>query len=272
MVHNKLSIITICYNEPNLEKTCESIVNQTWQDFEWIVIDGGSNEETQKIWNKYKYRIDKFISEPDNGIYNAMNKGIKIATGEYLNFLNAGDYYNDSNVLKYVTKNCLKIDIEYLNLKVINPDNITKIYTYPKVIDKNFLITYSLPHPSSFIKKALFDKYGLYDEEYIIISDWKKWIEFIYIHKCSYKHINHTCSVFNINGISSINNELSCKERNEVLSKYFTQEEIELAYKLQKINYTFLEQIFSIKNSFDKKKKIITILGIHIVIIKRKHK
>ena len=89
----KLSIITICYNEPNLEETCKSIVNQTWQDFEWIVVDGGSNEETQKIWDKYKYRIDKFISEPDNGRYNAMNKGIAQAHGEFLNFMNSGDFF-----------------------------------------------------------------------------------------------------------------------------------------------------------------------------------
>ena len=68
---NKVTIITICYNEPNLEQTCESIVNQTWQDFEWIVIDGGSNKETLDVFEKYKHRIDKFVSEPDNGIYNA---------------------------------------------------------------------------------------------------------------------------------------------------------------------------------------------------------
>ena len=100
----KLSIITICYNEPDLEKTCRSIVNQTWQDFEWIVIDGGSNEETLAIFDKYKYRIDKFVSEPDNGIYNACNKGIKLAESEYVQLLNAGDSYYDTKVLEDVFK------------------------------------------------------------------------------------------------------------------------------------------------------------------------
>ena len=94
----KISIITVCYNEPNLEKTCESIINQTMQDFEWVVIDGGSNEETQNIWNKYKHRINTFVSEPDNGIYDAYNKGVKLATGDYIIFMNAGDcFYENSD-------------------------------------------------------------------------------------------------------------------------------------------------------------------------------
>ena len=76
-----ISIITVCYNEPNLKATCESVVAQTEQNFEWIVIDGGSDEKTQQIWQKYRHRINKFVCEKDSGIYNAMNKGIRLATG-----------------------------------------------------------------------------------------------------------------------------------------------------------------------------------------------
>ena len=109
----KLSIITINYNEPNLKKTCESIVNQSWQDFEWIVIDGGSNEKNLAIFEQYKHRIDKFISEPDNGIYDAYNKGINLATGEYLNFMNAGDcFYSDKILERFIAQNS-KADILY---------------------------------------------------------------------------------------------------------------------------------------------------------------
>ena len=75
-----ISIITVCYNEPNLEATCESVVAQTEQNFEWVVIDGGSDIKTQRIWQKYRHRINKFVSEKDSGIYNAMNKGIRLAT------------------------------------------------------------------------------------------------------------------------------------------------------------------------------------------------
>ncbi|MDE7469771.1 MAG: glycosyltransferase [Desulfovibrionaceae bacterium] len=96
----KLSIITICYNEPNVEETCRSIVEQTWNDFEWIVVDGGSRKETLDVFEKYRYRMDKFISEPDTGIYNACNKGIKLAQGEYIQFLNAGDSFYSNTALK----------------------------------------------------------------------------------------------------------------------------------------------------------------------------
>ena len=115
----KVSIITICYNEPDLEKTCESIVNQTWQDFEWIVVDGGSNQETIDIFEKYKARIDEFISESDNVRYNAMNKGIKLAQGEYLNFLNAGDYYFYNDALKDVFENKNTMLMFYTEMNVL---------------------------------------------------------------------------------------------------------------------------------------------------------
>ncbi len=266
--NNKLSIITICYNEPDLEKTCKSIVNQTFQDFEWIVVDGGSDKETQDIWDKYKYRIDKFISEPDNGIYNAMNKGIALAEGEYLNFLNAGDYYYNSDVLMDVISNNLDKDILYGNLKLINNDGTDEILIPPDIVDNNLLILKTLPHPSSFIKNELFKQYGGYSENYKIVSDWEKWIEFIKVNKCSYKHLDIICAVFNLNGISYANIELCNQERNEVINKYFTKKEIKNAYKSCKIRikYKFSEQIFSIKNDFDKRHKIITIIGIHIKI------
>lgn len=98
----KLSVITICYNEKNIRKTCESIVGQSWQDFEWIVVDGGSTDGTLDVLNEYRDRIDVLISEPDNGIYNAMNKGIARARGEWLNFMNGGDAFCDKTVLEQV--------------------------------------------------------------------------------------------------------------------------------------------------------------------------
>lgn len=262
----KISIITICYNEPDVEKTCESVVNQTWQDFEWIVVDGASNQETQKIWDKYKYRIDKFISEPDNGRYNAMNKGIKLAQGEYLNFLNAGDYYYNFDVLADVINNKLDFDIVSADLKFINPDETFGIWISPDSINARMFIKDTLPHPSSFIKADLFKKYGGYNESYKIVSDWEKWIEFVKIHKCSYKHVNLLCSIFDMNGISSTNQELCKKEREKVIKKYFTKNEIRKAYNKN----TILENIFSIKNSYDNLHKIITFLGLKIKVKRNK--
>lgn len=117
----KLSIITICYNEPHVEDTCKSIVNQTWQNFEWIVIDGKSNEETLNIFEKYRYRIDTFISEPDKGIYNAYNKGIKLARGEYVQFLNAGDSFYSHDALNiFFSKVKRSASVLYGILRLIN--------------------------------------------------------------------------------------------------------------------------------------------------------
>ena len=102
----KLSIITICYNiKDEIERTCKSIVGQTWQDFEWIVVDGGSTDGTLEVLKKYSDRIDILISEKDSGIYNAMNKGIKLANGEWLNFMNGGDNFASNDVLEKVFKN-----------------------------------------------------------------------------------------------------------------------------------------------------------------------
>lgn len=266
----KISIITICYNEPNLEETCQSIVNQTWQDFEWVVVDGNSNQKTQEIWDKYKYRIDKFISEPDNGRYNAMNKGIMLVSGEYLNFLNAGDYYTDNNVLQKVVELGLDKDIVYGNLNFIEKTGKLKTWNFPEVVDNEYLCISSLPHPACFIKKELFNLYGLYNEKYKVVSDWEKFLEFILMHHSSYKHINLQCANFNLEGISSTDKDLCKKERSDVLKKYFTEEQIN-KFLESKDSYSFVEQIFSMKNSKNGIHKIITFLGCHLK-IKRSHK
>lgn len=264
----KLTIITICYNEPNLEKTCESIVNQTWQDFEWIVVDGGSNKETQKIWDKYKYRIDKFISEPDDGRYNAMNKGIRIANGRYLNFLNAGDYYFYNDALKDVFyNNTFDEDILYANECFINGTNIldSHIQPMPKNLTKEFLFYSTIRHQASFIRRELFDKYGLYNEKYKVVSDYEKWFIFLENNVC-FRYLPYTVTYFNTFGISCNKRtiKIALDERNSVINKFFTNEEIKRFNK--SINYSFIEKLFSIKNNLNKSHKIITILGIHIKI------
>ncbi len=267
MNNKKLSIITICYNEPDVEKTCESIVNQTWQDFEWIVVDGGSNKETLDVFEKYKSKMTVFISEPDEGIYNAMNKGIKLATGEYLNFLNAGDCYTNSEVLANVVDK-LNCDIVSGDLKFINPDGTSTLWKAEDKVDNRLLITGTLPHPSSFIKNELFKKYGGYNESNKIVSDWEKWIEFFKVQNCSYKHIDLLCCDFNMDGISSRNIELCNKERELVINRYFTSKEIDKA--LNNIKYSLFERIFSIKNGYLNRYKIITVLGLQIKIKRSK--
>jgi len=268
----KLSIITICYNEPNLEKTCESIVNQTWQDFEWIVVDAVSDEETQKVWDKYKHRIDKFISEHDRGRYNAMNKGIQLATGEYLNFLNAGDWYFYDNVLKDVFyNNHYEGDILYGNECFLNSQNIflSTISYMPDNLSKEFFFCSTIRHQASFIRKSLFDKYGFYNEENQVASDYEKW--FVFMNKGAiFEALPYTITYFNTEGISSDKEtrDINGRERNKIIDANFTESEIKILeekYQMNKKN-SFLERIFSIKNDRTRLYKIVMFFGIKLKI------
>ena len=256
----KISIITICYNEPNLEKTCESIVNQTFQDFEWIVVDGGSNQETQEIWNRYKDRIDKFISEPEKGIYNACNKGISLATGEYLNFMNAGDYFTDKNVLQNVVKNDLE-NILYSDVYLFykSESDKYKLKKNPRIVkNAKFFMHSNLYTQAMIIPKKFFTDYGYFNEKYKIASDRDRWICFA-INGAKFKYINTPIAVYNMDGLSSQSNrDFHVAEINQILQQYFSKEEIEKNI----IHYTFWEHLFSVKNSIDRTQKIISVIGI----------
>lgn len=210
-----LSIITICYNEKQIERTCKSIVNQTWQNFEWIVVDGGSTDGTLDILNKYKDRINILISEPDTGIYNAMNKGIKLATGTYLNFMNGGDAFYENTVLEKVFKDkTYTDDVLYGNYCGIH-NNIQRPYLCPPKIEPEMWLYRTINHQSSFIKKEAFNKYGFYNENYKIASDFE---QFVLFHKnnCSFKYLPLTISLFDMEGISNSNITNSIKERRQI--------------------------------------------------------
>ena len=216
-----LSIITICYNEKEIERTCESIVNQTWQDFEWIVVDGGSTDGTLDILNKYKDRIDILISEPDKGRYNAMNKGIKLAQGQYLNFMNGGDAFYNSTVLEKVFKESEQTaDILY-GKECIVDGKCSYICNLPQKIDVSYWLQRTIRHQSSFIKKELFIKYGFYNENYTIVSDFESFVLF-FTKGCSFQYLPHIIASFNASGISCSNQKQSMAERKKVEQKYLS--------------------------------------------------
>ncbi len=199
----KLSIITINYNDKmGLENTIKSVISQTFRDFQYIVVDGGSTDGSKDILNKYKDKLDVAISEKDSGIYNAMNKGAKFATGEYLLFLNSGDTLFDDTALEQVFKNSPQDDI--VACQCIDYDEKN---TYLKIPPKNVsLFTFtsaSLPHPSSLIKSGLFKRVGGYIEENKVMSDWCFFVDALLIERCSYSTLPITLSKFNCFGISS---------------------------------------------------------------------
>lgn len=215
----KVSIITINYNNlEGLKKTIESVINQTWKEFEYIVVDGGSTDGSLEYIESQKQYFDYWVSEPDKGIYNAMNKGILKATGEYLLFLNSGDHLYNNGVFKKNINKIVEYDLIYFDWEVVG-NSSSKIVVFPDKLKFSNLFFGSLPHQATFIKKMLFNKYGLYDENLEIASDWKFMIIALFIYRCSYKHINVTFSNFYLDGIS--NQKDFTLEREQVLKEYF---------------------------------------------------
>jgi len=208
-----LSIITINYNNRDgLRKTIESVVNQTYRDFEYIIIDGGSTDGSVDVIREYADKIDYWVSEKDKGIYNAMNKGVAVAHGEYTQFLNSGDYLCDKDVLEKVFSHNFTEDIVCGNIITLKGGGMIA----PESVTMEYFIKGSLPHPSAFIKRELFDTH-LYDEQYKISGDWEFFIYHLIIKNASYKSINLNVTVFDTNGISSTTkkefHDSSLKER-----------------------------------------------------------
>jgi glycosyltransferase involved in cell wall biosynthesis len=237
----KLSIITINYNNRDgLEKTIRSVIDQRFTDFEFIVIDGGSTDGSVDNIRKYENKINYWCSEKDAGIYNAQNKGIKKAKGEYCLFLNSGDFLYNEDVLNKIFSKKFHDDIIYGDM-IIDYGNGKLVYgPQPKKISFEYLIHTTLWHPVSFIKRELFDKFGNYNEELKIISDYEFFVKTILVGKVSTRHIEMAVAVFNTAGIgsSSEHDAAHQSERRYVQEKYFSKAEIDAAksYNLTKQN------------------------------------
>lgn len=218
-----ISIITINYNNKvGLERTISSIVKQSYKDFEYIVIDGNSNDGSKEVLSKYNNQIDCCIIERDSGIYNAMNKGIKKANGKYLLFINSGDELYSKTVLEENIQYIHSEDLIYFNLLQVF-ENHTNVHEFPSKINYNTFIEGTIGHPTTFIKKDLFHKIGLYDESLKIVADWKFFSQAVIQYKCSTKQIKATLSKFYMDGISSTNSEATNNERQKVLVELFPE-------------------------------------------------
>lgn len=196
----KLSIITINYNnKAGLQRTIDSVICQTWHDFEWIVIDGGSTDGSKQLIEQYQSHFAYWCSEPDNGVYHAMNKGITHAKGEYLLFLNSGDALYEDNVLQKVDDVHSSADI--ISGQAVRMDTNELLRHY----DKNLLMQLyhdTLNHQATLIKRDLF-KDTCYDENLKIVSDWKFWLEAILWKKASVDVVDVIVTKQDMTGISS---------------------------------------------------------------------
>jgi glycosyltransferase involved in cell wall biosynthesis len=216
----KLSIITVNYNNAiGLKKTMESVVCQMFQNFEYIIIDGGSSDVSLSIVKEHEASIDFWLSEPDTGVFNAMNKGIKYAKGEYFLFLNSGDVLNSGTALHdFIQHPNFKGDIIYGDYKFEVGGKI-----YPDALTPLFFIKSSLPHQSTFFKRSVFDRIGLYDESYKIAADRAFYINCFLSGEFNFNHIQYDLTKYDLNGLSNSKdfNKLKKQEDEAIFVKYY---------------------------------------------------
>jgi glycosyltransferase involved in cell wall biosynthesis len=235
----KISVITVSYNsEKTIEKTMHSVMSQSYKDIEHIIVDGGSTDDTLEILENYKNRIDKLISEKDDGIYDAMNKGINIASGQYIFFLNSDDVFNDENVLQVFADKMSKTNLElyYGDLKVC--ENGKYFIKKQNIINKILLLKNTPCQPTTFYRKDVFANYGYFDLNYKIVSDYEWFLRVFLNHNATYEYVDYTVTILNTGGVSTnpANNVEHDKERLDVLSKYFSPFELK--------SYGFLSKYF----------------------------
>lgn len=221
-----LTIIVLNYNNNlGLIKTIESIINQAWIEFEFIIIDEGSTDESIETIRKYDKHINYWISEKDNGVYDAMNKGIQLARGTFVHFMNSGDYFYSNTILEEIHhkfKNEVGIlygDSFYLN----EVTGYNKIEKTPSKLSFTYFVNSRINHQASFIKRDLFFKYFMYNLEYKTSSDWEFFIYVICKKNVPYEHLKKIICYYDISGISAVPEKLQIyyQEREIILEKHF---------------------------------------------------
>jgi glycosyltransferase involved in cell wall biosynthesis len=222
-----ISIITINYNDKEgLDRTFKSVINQNWKEFEHIIIDGGSTDGSEKFVEDNSSFFSYCVSEPDKGIYHAMNKGIKQANGDFLIFLNSGDVFFNHKVLDNLKDNimCDFDEIVYGDVLLRNEKtDLNRIQKHPENLTFNYFFNQTICHQSCVFKRELFDRIFYFNETYKIVSDWEFLIYAIFKKGVKIRKTPVIVSIFDTTGISS-NQEMrgiANKEREEVLRKYF---------------------------------------------------
>lgn len=248
----RLSIVTINFNNAEgLRKTLASVASQTYRDIEHIIVDGGSTDDSVDVIKEYENTIKqsvtidkstiqvKWISEPDNGIYNGMNKGIKRATGDYVWILNSGDCAANVDVVERMV-DALRLKNEDLRLKnegevSILMGNIVHVYEKgkamrgkkrtktndltPRPIEASMLTFYSgtIPHDAAFVRRDLFEQFGYFDETMKICADWKLYLDMIALGGVEPMYVDIDVVLFDMSGVSNTNNERRLAERRAYL-------------------------------------------------------
>jgi len=251
------SIITVVLNgEKYLEQTIKSVVGQNFSNFEYLIIDGGSTDGTLDIIKKYESQIDHWISEPDNGIYDAMNKGLRLAKGEVVNFLNCGDFYLNNKVLELIAHKFQNSRVDFVTTRAVMVDlNGKAIHRGKREIVSSLVATKlkSVSHQAIFYKKSLHGKFGKYSEDLKILAD-TKFILKLFKNKIPFDSVDKKLIACRTGGVSS--DPKAALERKKVYDEIFGKDIFNyllyLKYFLRKtyLGRVFFEQYLKLKDLF----------------------
>ncbi len=218
----KISIITVVYNNAHVIKSAvDSVLNQTYKNIEYIIIDGQSTDGTVEIIQSYGDKINMFISEPDCGIYDAMNKGIRLATGDVVGILNSDDWYIANDVIENMIKifEHKKVECVFADLVYVRPENLKKVVRY---YDSSYFspnkFAYGLmpAHPTFFCKRELYEIYGYFRTDYKIAADFELLVRFLATHHVQYFYFQHPIVAMRLGGVSTSLKSLYINSREQL--------------------------------------------------------
>ena len=205
-----------------MQKTIDSVISQSYRDYEWIVIDGGSTDGSKELIENNSQYISYHVSEPDKGIYNAMNKGVLASHGDYLLFLNSGDFLYDKNVLEQVVPLLKDKDIYVGRINSLGKDNASEeeqVDFSPEGILHKLTFTW-IPHQASFFKRTVFDEYGLYREDKRIASDWWAYYNSLVLGHATIASLPLIISNYDVGGISAMQYSSAVEEQSSFLKEH----------------------------------------------------
>lgn len=205
----KITVITVCYNSgSHVADTLSSVDSQTWPDLEHVIVDGASTDDTMRIVRSRPQPWRRAISEPDTGIYDAMNKGIALAEGEVIGFLNSDDVYSSPQALAKVAKVFMdrSVDACYGDLCYVNQDDLTSVVRYWRSSVFNpgsFALAWAPPHPTFFARRSVFDRLGGFDLRYKIAADMELMARYMEVHRINTRYIKEVLINMRIGGTSN---------------------------------------------------------------------